>query len=61
MDNMMPHMMKEMMPHALSHLLPKMPDDMHADFVSRMTRILDEKGSVGVSKEKPVSAYECME
>ena len=43
MDNMMPHMMKEMMPHALSHLLPKMPREMRADFVARMTRVLKEQ------------------
>ena len=55
MDNMMPHMMKEMMPHALSHLLPKMPSDMRADFVSRMTRVLEEQGSAGTSGEKLLS------
>jgi hypothetical protein len=55
MDNVMPNMMKEMMPHALSHLLPKMPSDMRADFVSRMTRVLEEQGSAGTSGEKPLS------
>jgi len=53
MDNMMPHMMKEMMPHALSHLLPKMSSDMRAEFVSGMTRVLEEQGSAKESGEKP--------
>ena len=55
MNNVVPNMMKEMMPHTLSHLLPKMPSDMRADFVSRMTRVLEEQGSAGMSGEKSLS------
>lgn len=56
MDDLMPHMMNEMMPHAVAQLLPKMPSDMRADFVSRMSRALAEQGSAVTSIDKPLSA-----
>ena len=52
MDNIMPNMMKEMMPHSLALLLPKMPGEMRAEFVSRMTKVLEEQGSTETSGKK---------
>jgi hypothetical protein len=55
MDNVMPYMMKEMMPDCLWHLLPKMPNKTRVDFISNMTGILVQQGSVEMSdKEKEV-------
>lgn len=56
MDNVVPNMMNEMMPHTVSLLLLKMSSDVRADFVSRMTKVLEEQGRVRVAKkgkEKP--------
>ena len=52
MDNMMPHMMKEMMPDCLWYLLPKMPNKMRVDYISNMTGILVQQGSVEMSEKE---------
>jgi hypothetical protein len=52
MDNMMPSMMKEMMPDCLWHLLPKMPNKMRVEFISNMTGILAQQGSIEMSEKE---------
>ncbi len=49
---MMPKMMAEMMPHCLRMILPDMPQKERVDFVLKLTTILMEKGSAGMSEEE---------